>query len=169
VRHSVLGFQTVFFVALLVTLVTWYVLTYTPTGRYLYFTGAGRNAARLAGIPVNRLRFLAFVWGGVLAALAGILLAGILGSSDSTIGPTYLLPGFAAAYLGAAAVVPGRFNVWGSFIAVYFLVTGITGLEMLGLSGWISQAFYGASLLVAVVVSHIAGTRRTTRLTVARP
>jgi ribose transport system permease protein len=159
----------VFFVALLVTVITWYVLTYTPTGRYLYFTGAGRNAARLAGIRVNRLRFLAFVWGGVLAALAGILLAGILGSSDSTIGPSYLLPGFAAAYLGSAAIVPGRFNVWGSFIAVYFLVTGITGLEMLGLSGWISQAFYGGSLLVAVVVSHIAGTRRGTGQRTATP
>jgi ribose transport system permease protein len=46
---------------------------------------------------------------------------------------------------------------------VYFLVTGITGLELLGLSGWISQVFYGGSLLIAVVVSRIAGARRTSR------
>ncbi|MCW3005349.1 MAG: ABC-type transporter, integral rane subunit [Conexibacter sp.] len=163
VRHATFGLQTVLFVALAVTLAAWYVLTYTPVGRYLYFTGAGRNAARLAGIRVDRLRFFAFMWAGTLSALAGVLLAGVLGSSDASIGPAYLLPGFAAAYLGSAAIVPGRFNVWGSFIAVYFLVTGITGLELLGLSGWISQAFYGGSLLIAVVISHIAGGRRNSR------
>ena len=67
---------------------------------------------------------------------------------------------FAAAFLGSTAIVPGRFNAWGTFIAVYFLVTGITGLQYLGYAGWPEQVFYGGSLVLAVTLSHLAGRRR---------
>jgi ribose transport system permease protein len=63
-------------------------------------------------------------------------------------------------FLGSTAFTPGRFNVPGTFVAVYFLVFGISGLEIAGISGWVSQAFYGASLIVAVVLSRLGGLRR---------
>ena len=85
-----------------------------------------------------------------------IILAGVLGSADPNAGGGYLLPPFAAAFLGATAITPGRFNPWGAFIAVYFLVTGIVGLQILGFSGWIEQVFYGGALVLAVVLSRIA-------------
>ena len=53
----------------------------------------------------------------------------------------------------------GRFNPWGTLIAAYFLVTGVTGLELIGLAGWIEQVFYGASLVLAVAFSRLAGRR----------
>jgi ribose transport system permease protein len=75
------------------------------------------------------------------------------------IGPTLLLPAFASAFLGMTVITPGRFNPWGAFIAVYFLLTGITGLELLGLTGWVEQVFYGASLVIAVLFSRVVGAR----------
>jgi ribose transport system permease protein len=65
-----------------------------------------------------------------------------------------MLSSFAAAFLGTSILQPGRFNAWGTFIAVYFLVTGITGLELLGLAGWIESVFYGSSLVLAVALSR---------------
>ncbi|MGI8827680.1 MAG: ABC transporter permease [Chloroflexota bacterium] len=160
IRTQVFGLQLAFFYGLALTIVLWYVFAYTPLGRYIYFVGTGRNVARLAGIRVNLIRVGALVTGSLIGALAGVVLAGSLGSVDPTTGPSYLLPAFASAFLGSTAITPGRFNPWGSFIAVYFLVTGITGLEIMGLSGWIEQVFYGGSLVIAVAFSRLAGMRR---------
>jgi ribose transport system permease protein len=87
------------------------------------------------------------------------MLAGLSQAADPQSGASFLLPAFAAAFLGSTAIVPGRFNAVGTFAAVYFLVTGITGLDYLGYAGWPGQVFYGGSLVVAVSLSHLAGRR----------
>jgi ribose transport system permease protein len=157
-RRQVLGVQLVFYLALLLTAATWYFFTHRPAGRQLYFVGAGPEVAALSGINVMRYRAGALVYAGVVAALAGIVLAGTLGSSDPTIGPGYLLPVFASIFLGATTITPGRFNAWGTLIAVYFLTTGVTGLELLGFSGWVNQVFYGGCLVAAATTSHLLAT-----------
>ena len=157
---NVFGLPLAFYYGLALTALLWYVFSFTPLGRYLYFVGAGRNVARLSGIPVDGIRAGSFVAGSFLSALAGVLLAGWISASDPNVGPSYLLPAFAAAFLGSSVLEPGRFNPWGTFIAVYFLVTGVVGLELLGLAGWIEQVFYGASLIVAVAISRFATRRR---------
>ena len=157
---NVLGLPLAFYYGLILTAVLWYVFSFTPLGRYLYFVGAGRSVARLSGIPVDGIRAGSFIAGSFLSALAGVLLAGWISASDPNVGPTYLLPAFAAAFLGSSVLEPGRFNPWGTFIAVYFLVTGVVGLELLGLAGWIEQVFYGASLVLAVAISRFATRRR---------
>jgi ribose transport system permease protein len=160
-RNSLFDFPLAFYYGVLLTVIAWYVFSFTPLGRYIYFVGAGRDVARLSGIPVDRIRVGAFLTSGFVSALAGVLLAGWLGASDPNVSGTYLLPTFAAAFLGASVISPGRFNPWGSLIAAYFLVTGVTGLELLGLAGWIEQVFYGASLVLAVAFSRLAGRRGT--------
>ena len=79
----------------------------------------------------------------VMSAAAGILYAGVLGSADPYSGLNFLLPAFAAAFLGATTIQPGRFNPWGAVFAVYFLATGITGLSMLGIPLWVTNVFNG--------------------------
>ncbi len=155
-----LGLPLAFYYGLVLTALLWYVSSFTPFGRYLYFVGAGRNVARLSGIPVDGIRAGSFIAGSFLSALAGVLLAGWISASDPNVGPTFLLPAFAAAFLGSSVLEPGRFNPWGTFIAVYFLVTGVVGLELLGLAGWIEQVFYGGSLILAVAISRFATRRR---------
>jgi ribose transport system permease protein len=70
-----------------------------------------------------------------------------------------MLPAFAAAFLGSTAVRPGRFNAWGSFTAVYFLVTGITGLSLMGIQIFIQDLFYGAALIIGVTLSLLVRRR----------
>ncbi|MDX6245260.1 MAG: ribose transport system permease protein, partial [Frankiales bacterium] len=139
-----------FLYGVILTGLMWYVFSYTPLGRYLYFVGSGRDVARLSGISVSKIRAGSLIVSAAITSLGGVILAGTLGAADPNVGSSYLLPAFAAAFLGSTAITPGRFNPWGTFIAVYFLVTGVTGLNLLGLTGWIEQLFYGTSLIVAI-------------------
>jgi ribose transport system permease protein len=158
-RSTLFGVQLAFYVGLALTVLAWYVYRYTPIGRYLFFVGAGRDVARLAGLRVGAIRAGAMITTSLMGSLAAIIMIGLLGSSDPNVGPNFLLPAFAAAFLGATVISPGRFNPWGTFIAVYFLVTGITGLQLYGLSSWVENVFYGGSLVVAVAVAHVVGRR----------
>jgi ribose transport system permease protein len=155
-----LGFPLAFYYGVILTVILWYIFSFTPLGRYIQFVGGGRSVARLSGIPVQPIRLGAFIAGGFLSALGGVILAGWLSASDPNVSSTYLLPAFAAAFLGSSVFEPGRFNAWGTFVAVYFLVTGVVGLELLGLASWINQVFYGASLIIAVAISRIASRSR---------
>jgi ribose transport system permease protein len=162
-RNDLLGVPFAFWYGLLLTVFFWYVYSFTPLGRYLYFVGANRQVSRLSGIPVTAIRTGTLMASAIISSLAGIVLAGVIGGSGPSIAAGYLLPAFAAVFLGAATIVPGRFNPWGTFTAVYFLITGITGLELLGYTGWVENVFYGASLVLAVALSRLAARRRFTQ------
>ena len=156
------GVPYAFYYALAAAIIMWYVFDYTPVGRRLFFVGRGREVARLNGISVDRVRLGALITSGVLSALAGILYAGVLGSADPYSGLNFLLPAFAAAFLGATTILPGRFNPWGVIVAVYFLATGITGLTMLGIPLWVTNVFNGGALILAVTVSQLSRGREAT-------
>ncbi|MGD9912955.1 MAG: ABC transporter permease [Rhizobiaceae bacterium] len=149
------GIPLAFYYALLVALIIWYVFSYTAIGQRLLFVGRGREVARLSGIRVDRVRFGAMVISSGLGALAGVLYVGTTGAADPVSGLSYLLPAFAAAFLGATSIQPGRFNAIGSVIAVYFLVTGITGLSILGMATFVQNLFYGGALVIAVCLSQL--------------
>jgi len=161
VGHRLFGIPYAFYYALAAGLIIWYVFDYTPLGRRLLFVGRGREVARLNGIAVDRVRVGALVSSAVLASIAGIVYAGVLGSADPFSGLNFLLPAFAAAFLGATTLQPGRFNPWGTLVAVYFLATGITGLSMLGIPLWVTNVFNGAALILAVTISQITRGRET--------
>jgi ribose transport system permease protein len=136
-----------------------YVMRFTPLGRHMAFVGANREVARLAGVRVRRIRIGAYVTAGLLSGVGGVLLSIGNGGFDSSSAPTYLLPALSATFLGTAVIRPGRFNPLGTLVAIYFLVTGITGLQLLGYTGWVNDAFYGAALIIAVVISTVARRR----------
>jgi ribose transport system permease protein len=150
-----IGIPYAFYYSLGAAVVMWYVFDYTPLGRRLLFVGRGREVARLNGIAVDRVRLGALVMSAVMSAAAGILYAGVLGSADPYSGLNFLLPAFAAAFLGATTIQPGRFNPWGAVFAVYFLATGITGLAMLGIPLWVTNVFNGGALILAVTISQL--------------
>ncbi len=162
VGERLLGVPLAFYYALIGAVVIGYVFDFTPLGARLLVVGRGREVARLNGIAVERIRFGALVTSGALAAVAGIVYAGVLGSADPYSGLNFLLPAFAAAYLGATAIQPGRFNPWGAMLAVYFLATGITGLTMLGIPLWVTNVFNGGALILAVTVSQLVRGREAT-------
>ncbi len=168
VSHQWLGLPIAFYVALVIGVVLYYVIEHTPWGRHLLFVGRGREVARLAGIREQRYRGGALIVAALLAGMAGILLVGLTGANSPSTGDAYLLPAFAGAFLGSTTIKPGQFNIWGSFVAVYFLVTGATGLQLLGYTGWVENAFYGASLLVAVIATQVVARHRGKALKVSK-
>jgi ribose transport system permease protein len=144
----------------IVAFILWYVLERTPLGRQFYATGGNLEASRLAGVKTKRLIVLSFMIGSVVAAGAGVLLAGRLGTGDPTIGAGYLLPAFTAAYLGATQFKRGRFNIWGAVVAVYVVAVGVKGLLLLGAPTWVPYFFNGAVLIIAVALSKVQTRRR---------
>ncbi|HWF53280.1 MAG TPA: ABC transporter permease [Solirubrobacteraceae bacterium] len=156
---NIVGLPLSFYYGLGLCLLFAYVITWTPIGRHIVFVGANREVARLAGIPVNRIRAGSYIAAATMAGFAGILLVASVGGFDPTGASTYLLPALAAVFLGTAMVTPGQFNPMGTFFGIYFLETGILGLQLLGGTGWVQDAFYGAGLVTAVTVATLVRRR----------
>jgi len=153
------GIPIAFYYVLALATLMWVFFGYTTPGRRLLFVGRNREVSRLSGINVERTRLLALVASSVIAATAGVVYAGMIGAADPVSGQTFLLPAFAAAFLGATTISPGRFNAWGTVVAVYFLVIGITGLTMLGIETYVQHLFYGGALVLAVSLSQLVRKR----------
>lgn len=160
VSHTPLGIPILALYALGLAIVVWYVLEHTPLGRRMFATGANIDAARLAGVPTSQLIFLSFVATGAFAALAGVLVTAQIGEVDPTLGPPYLLPSFAACFLGTTQLKPGKLNVWGAILALLLLATGVQGLELAGGSSWVQDMFNGVALLLAVSIAIVSQRRR---------
>ncbi|WP_018505428.1 ABC transporter permease [Parafrankia discariae] len=156
---DIVGLPISFYEGILLMVGFAYVLMMTPLGRNMRFVGANREVSRLAGIRVNRIRFGAFTVAGGITGVGGVLAAAATGGFDPTVSQSYLLPTFAATFLGTAILQPGRFNPLGTLIAVYFLATGILGLQLLGVAGWVSNVFYGGVLVIAVTISTLLHAR----------
>lgn len=158
---NTLGIPRVFWLLVIVAVIVWYVLGHTPFGRYLTSIGSNESAARLVGLRVDRLKLTAFVLSGAIAGLAGVLLLAVNGAASPESGTILdTLTALAAAFLGATSIQPGRFNVVGTFIAIYFIAFTVTGLQLAGVASYINDVFNGAALFIAVIVSTVLGRRR---------
>lgn len=148
------GVPRSFYIALCIAAVLWYVLTKRPFGRHVHATGGNTEAARLAGVRTHVIVFVALITSAFIAALAGVMNAGRSGVGSPTVGPSFLIPAFAAAFLGSTQLRRGEFNVWGTVIAVYVLATGVKGLQLAGAQDYVTDLFNGVALLLAVGVSR---------------
>ena len=155
-RGRLFGFVYPLYLTAGLVVALWFVLEHTPLGRRLYATGYNLEAARLTGLPTGRLTMIGLIVGGMLAALAGVVQSAKIGSGQPDIGAVFLLPAFAAAFLGASAIRPGRFNPLGTVVGVYLVATGFTGLVLLGVDIWVQPIFYGLVLLVAICAPRLA-------------
>ncbi|MBC7402735.1 MAG: ABC transporter permease [Microbacteriaceae bacterium] len=151
-----------FIIALLVAALIWVVLEYLPMGRYLYAVGANPRAAELTGVHRRKYIVGAMVASGVLTAVAGILLSSRqAGVAQANIGPEYLLPALAAAFLGSTTIRPGRVNALGTVLGVAIATIGISGLQQL-LPGqfFLEPLFNGLTLVAAITIASLASRRR---------
>ncbi len=141
----------------------WVAYEHTSWGRKSLATGGNEKAAFFSGVNVRRITLSSFVLAGFLSAVAGVLSATILGSANPNVGGNYLLSAFAAVFLGATCIRPGRFNAPGTVIAVYTLAIGIAGLQQLGANFYVEQLFNGAALLAALGLAKWSVWRRTAK------
>lgn len=143
------------FIAFGIVIVAWMLLDRTEVGRYMYAIGGNAEAARLAGIPVARVRALGFVIVAVLASLVGVLLTAGLAGTRLNLGDAFLLDAYAAVFLGAAVFRPGQFSIPGTVVGALFLRVIEVGLLALQISNaWINIT-KGGILIFGVLLSQI--------------
>jgi ribose transport system permease protein len=144
-----------------VALILWYVLEHTRIGRYLFATGGNAEAARLSGVPTDRMIWGALAASGAISGLAGVIYGMRVGTFDQTVGPGYLFPAVAAVFLGASQLSQ-RPNVWGTLIAYFALAFGIQGLALTSTTAavWSEPLFQGVALIVAVALTTIPAIQR---------
>jgi ribose transport system permease protein len=157
---TTLGIPRPAFALALAALALYFVLNHTPFGRYLYAFGSNRSAARLVGLRTNLLLGLTFVIAGALAGGAGALHVARAGSADPRVGDNLTLLALAAAFLSAAAIRPGRYNVGGTMVAIFFLAVLNSGLNLAGAPEYIGNYVNGAALIIGVGLAVHMGRRR---------
>ncbi|MFJ6651406.1 ABC transporter permease [Microbacterium sp. NPDC091313] len=155
--QDILGITLPVWIMIVLAIGAWYVLDRTPAGRQIYAVGGNPVAARLAGVPVQRVILLSLVAGGAIAAVAGVLFSARIGVGDPTVGPAFLLPAFAAATLGSTQFKAGRYNIIGTLVAVYVLAAGSKGLQLAGAPVWIPDLFNGLAIILAVGLAKWEG------------
>ena len=149
IRHG--GFLT-FTVGLMlvVFLLGWLFLRYSSSGRSLYAIGGNPEVARLAGINVKFMTVLVYVISGLLAGLAGIVLAMRLDSVQPTAGFTYELDTIAAVVIGGTSLSGGQGSIFGTIIGVLIIGVLRNGLNLLGVSPFSQSVVIGVVIALAV-------------------
>jgi ribose transport system permease protein len=137
-----------------------YLMRYTVTGRQLLMLGSNPDAARLVGVRTQRLLLVAFVLGAALYGVAGALLLARTGAANPGDGFGMTLGALTAVFLGATTIRPGRFNVPGTIVGVFFIAVSVNGLTLAGAAAWVDPVFTGAALVIAVSISTLLSRRR---------
>lgn len=134
-----------------------YLAVRTPFGRYIYAVGGNKEAARRAGISVERIRILGFIISSVMAGCGGIILASRLRSVDTAAGGgNLLLNSIAAAVIGGTSLFGGSGRVSSAVFGALVIASVENGMGLLGLSSGVKFVITGLVLLVAVLVDAIS-------------
>lgn len=157
---SVLGIPNIVLALAVIAVAVYYLIDHTPYGRYLYAYGSNRQAARLVGIRTPLVVGMTFVIAGLIAGSAGFLQVLRAGGADPRVGDSLLLPAITAAFLSAAAIKPGRYNVAGTLVAVLFLAVLNSGLNLAGVPPYVNSYVNGAALVTGVALAVALGRRR---------
>jgi len=142
-------------VMLAVFLLGWLFLRYTTIGRSLYAIGGNQEVARLAGINVKLLTIGVYVLSGLLAGLAGIVLAARLDSVQPSSGFTYELDTIAAVVIGGTSLSGGTGGIPGTILGVLIIGTLRNGLNLLGVSPFTQQVVIGVVIALAVAAEAL--------------
>ena len=157
---TLLGFPVIGILWLVLALVIAFLVRRTVFGRRVYAVGSNKEAARAAGIPVRSTLFTVYVIAGVLSGFAGFLLASRVGVGTPTAGTGYELNAIAAVVIGGASLVGGKGRVFGALVGTLIFAVISNLLVLLNVSTYLQDAFRGALILVAVLLTTIQFSKR---------
>ena len=145
-----------------VSLLAALLISRTAFGRWLYATGGNHRAAELSGVPTRRVTISVYVFSGMCAAIAGLVLSSQLTSAGPTAGFTYELTAIAGVVIGGAALAGGRGTVRGTLLGAFVIGFLADGLVIIGVSEYWQQVFTGSVIVLAVLLNSLEyGGRRT--------
>jgi ribose transport system permease protein len=153
ITGSTLGIPTEIWVGLVALVALSALLQLTPFGRLVRGVGAQERAVVASGIDVNRIKLYAFVLSGLMAALAGIVMATRLGSGSPTLANEFLLPAIAAVVVGGTAITGGVGSIWRTFVGALIIQVVRIGMTFMGISVFAQQIIFGALLIAAVAAT----------------
>ena len=149
---SVLGIPIPILIMLVVVGIGYLLLNRTRFGRYVYAVGGSETASRWTGLRVARVQSLVYVITGMLAGLAGVVLAARLGSGQPAAGQGFELDVIAAVILGGTSLVGGKGKISGTLIGVVLVAVLSNGLTLLDVSTYWQMVIKGAIILAAVIL-----------------
>ena len=124
----------------------------TRLGRYIYAIGGNENAARLSGIPINKIKIIVYTIAGGLAAIGGIIVTSRLDSAQPNAGITYELDAIAAVVIGGTSLSGGRGSIMGTVLGAIIIGVLNNGLVLLNVSPFWQQVVKGFVILLAVII-----------------
>jgi ribose transport system permease protein len=151
---EIIGIPSAIFVFLGVTAFGWILLNRTRYGRYVVAVGGNREAARIAGVKVQRIVFSVYVLSGICVAIAAILLCGRLSSASPVAGNLLELDAIAAVVIGGTALAGGRATIVGTFLGVVTFALIFNLLTIMNMAVEIQQVTKGIIILAAVLIQR---------------
>ena len=149
-----LGMPMPFWFALVAIVITAFLMHFTLFGRYCYAIGSNAEAARLSGVPVQRVRLIAFMISAGLSGVAGVLYVAYLPSATPSLGSAYELHAVAAAVLGGCSLMGGRGSVFGVLIGAGIMQITFNAVNLVGQSLW-QNVVAGGVILAAVIIDRV--------------
>jgi ribose transport system permease protein len=150
---NILGVKSSTWIMLIAVVAIGVLLARTVRGRYMYATGGNADAARLAGVPVDRVRVLTFVLSGAAAGLAGVLDSSRVLSAQATNGDaTLAFTVLAGIVVGGTSILGGEGAVWRSVVGILFIALIQNGYILLGLDPLYEEITLGVLLILAVAL-----------------
>lgn len=149
-QGRILGVPVPAILMLAVYIVLWLIMQKTHFGRHAFAVGGNPDASRLIGLPVDRTQIALYVMSAVSGAIAGTVLAAMLGAAAPNAAGPHLLTVIAAIILGGTSLQGGRGSVWGTLVAVLILGTLNNGLTLMNVSSFWQDVTRGVVLILAV-------------------
>ncbi len=148
---SILGIPVAGLIALAVVLGGWFLLRYTALGRAIFAVGGNQEAARVSGININRTKIAVYAMSGLLAGLAGVVLAGRLNSANALMADEENLRSIAAVVIGGTNLFGGEGGVAGSMIGALIMGVLANGLNLLNVSAFWQRIVHGLVIVLVVI------------------
>ena len=152
---SIIGIPLSIIILVIVALVAAWVAGRTPLGRQVYAVGGNERAARLAGIRVERVKLLTYIFSSICAGLVGLIIASQLESAHPATGESFELNAIAAVVLGGTSLMGGRGSIGGSLIGAFVIGVLADGLVMLGVSEFWQIVIKGVVIVLAVAIDQL--------------
>ncbi len=158
---QLLGLANPVWILLAAALVVGFFFRFTRWGRHLYATGGNEQAARLAGVPVARIKLSAYLLCSLLAGLAAVLTVGWLGAVTNALGQAYELRVIASAVIGGANLMGGEGAALGALVGAALIEVIRNSLLLAGVDPYWQGTFVGAFIILAILLQKLR-TRDTT-------
>ena len=156
---EIFGIANAVWLLLIATIIFSFIFNFTAWGRYVYSIGGNENAARLTGVPVDRIKVQVYGLSGFMAAISGVMVVGWQGSAINSLGMGYELRVIASTVIGGANLMGGEGGAFGAFIGAALIEVIRNSLLMAGVDSNWQGAFVGLFIILAVLLEKIRGGR----------